>query len=76
MSKQIVRKYGKFTSKYAERILDDVELQSNVLQMYCGICSKPMGLTTTELHVTGRGLDNVCQKCYDKDQKTKGLMRQ
>lgn len=72
----IVRKYGEFTSEYAERILDDKTLQPKILQMYCGICSKPIGLTTSELQETGRGLDHVCQKCYELDLKAKWMIKQ
>jgi len=72
----VLRKYGEFTSEYAERILDDPTLIPKILQMYCGICSKPIGLTTSELQETGRGLDHVCQKCYENDLKTKWMKKQ
>lgn len=59
---------------YAEAILNTPVNQ--LLTMWCGICHKPIGLTTSEVTIQGRGLDYVCQKCYDKQQNKQSKLQQ
>lgn len=50
---------------YAKKVILNAD-KNELLTLWCGVCEKPIGVTTREAVGSGHGLSYVCQPCYAK----------